>query len=156
MKLKIIAVGTRMPKWVDQGYQDFSQRSQPMQAVQLIEVALAKRTKSSDIERIRAQEAQAIQRQLKGNEKLLVLDVKGKPFSTSKLAASISQWQMQGQDVAILIGGPDGLDRRFLDAGHEKLSLSELTLPHPLVRLVLIEQIYRALAITANHPYHRE
>ena len=147
-----------MPAWVEAGFSDFAQRIRPMQSFELLEVPLAKRTKSSsaNILRLKAEEADSIQRQLKGNEKIVVLDVLGKPFSTPKLASFIGNWQMQGQDVAIVIGGPDGLDERFLGNQYQKLSLSELTLPHPIVRLVLIEQIYRALSINANHPYHRE
>lgn len=156
MKIKIIAVGTKMPAWVEEGYQDFAQRIRPMQSLELIEVPLAKRSKSANVARLKAEEAEAIERKLKGNEKLVVLDVLGKPFSTPRLAGFISDWQMQGQDVAILIGGPDGLDSRFLRGNYQALSLSELTLPHPIVRLVLVEQIYRALTINTNHPYHRE
>lgn len=159
MNLKIIAVGTKMPGWVEEGCKTFSQRIRPMQNLELIEVPLAKRsqkTKASDVSRLKQEEAEAIERRLKGDEKVVVLDVEGKPFSTHKLAQFVSRWQMEAQDVAILIGGPDGLDSRFLSRHYEVLSLSTLTLPHPLVRLVLIEQIYRALAINANHPYHRD
>lgn len=156
MKVKIFAVGTRMPSWVEEGVKDFSQRIRPMLNVDLIEIPMAKRSKATSVGKLKTEEAEAIERRLKGNEKLVVLDVKGKPFSTPKLASFIEDWQMQGQDVAILIGGPDGLDPRFLTPKQTKLSLSELTMPHPLVRLLLIEQIYRALAINANHPYHRE
>lgn len=145
-----------MPAWVEAGYKDFSQRIRPMQNLELIEVPLAKRTKTSDVLRLKAEEADVIERRLKGNEKLVVLDVEGRPFSTHKLASYVKDWQMQGQDVAILIGGPDGLDSRFLTNKYQQLSLSQLTLPHPLVRLVLIEQVYRALAINTNHPYHRD
>lgn len=127
-----------------------------MQNLELIEVPLAKRTKTSDMARIKSEEAGAIERRLKGNEKIVVLDVKGKPLTTESLAVLVGDWQMAAQDIAILIGGPDGLDQRFLTGKYQKLSLSGLTMPHPLVRLLLIEQIYRALAINSNHPYHRE
>jgi len=156
MNLKIVAVGTRMPAWVEEGYQEFSQRIRPMQNLELIEIPLAKRTKTSDVIRLKAEEGDAIERRLKGNEKLIVLDVKGKPLSTQNLAVLVGEWQMTGQDIAILIGGPDGLDQRFLTGKYQTLSLSGLTMPHPLVRLLLIEQIYRALAINSNHPYHRD
>ena len=145
-----------MPSWVEEAYKDFSQRIRPMQNLELIEIPLAKRSKTTDVTKLKAEEADAIEKRLKGNEKLVVLDVKGKAFSTHRLAKFVADWQMQGQDIAILIGGPDGLDPRFLKSNYQILSLSELTLPHPLVRLVLIEQIYRALAINSNHPYHRE
>lgn len=145
-----------MPAWVQEGVEDFCRRIRPMQSLELVEIPLAKRGKTSDIARIKAEEADAIEKRLKGNEKLVVLDVKGKSFSTSELAGFIESWQMQGQDVAVIIGGPDGLDERFLSGSLARLSLSKLTLPHPLVRIVLAEQIYRALALNANHPYHRE
>lgn len=155
MKLKIVAVGSRMPAWVEAGYNEFSQRIRPMLSLELIEIPLAKRSKNSDPVRCKSEEADAIEKRLKGNEKLVVFDVKGTPFSTHELAHFIEGWQMDGQDIALLIGGPDGLDPRFL-SGYQTLSLSKLTMPHPLVRLLLIEQIYRALAINSNHPYHRE
>ncbi|MEQ9210754.1 MAG: 23S rRNA (pseudouridine(1915)-N(3))-methyltransferase RlmH [Pseudomonadales bacterium] len=156
MKIKILALGTRMPSWVQEGCNDYCQRIRPMQQLELVEIPLAKRGKTSDISRVKAEEAGAIGKQLKGNEKLVVLDVRGKSFSTPDLAGFIESWQMDGRDVAIIIGGPDGLDERFLSTAYARLSLSKLTLPHPLARMVLIEQIYRALAINANHPYHRE
>ena len=127
-----------------------------MQNLQLIEVALAKRSKNPHLSKLKAEEADSIEKRLTGNEKTIVLDVKGKPVSTPGLAKLIQAWQMEAQDVAILIGGPDGLDQRFLSGKYPILSLSELTMPHPLVRLLLIEQLYRALAINNNHPYHRE
>lgn len=156
MKIKVIAVGTRMPSWVQEGVEDFSQRIRPMLQMEVIEIPLAKRSKTTDISKVKAEEADAIEKRLKGNEKRVILDVKGKAFATSELAGFIESWQMEGQDIAIIIGGPDGLDARFLTGAYVKLSLSKLTLPHPLVRIVLVEQIYRALAINANHPYHRE
>jgi len=127
-----------------------------MQPLELVEIPLGKRSKTADIARVKAEEADAIEKHLKGSENLLVLDVQGKPFSTPELAGFIESWQMDGRDVVIIIGGPDGLDARFFSGAYAKLSLSKLTLPHPLVRVVLIEQIYRALAINTNHPYHRE
>ena len=145
-----------MPSWVKEGVEDFSQRIRPMLQMEVIEIPLAKRSKTTDISRVKAKEADAIEKRLKGNEKRVILDLKGKAFATSELAGFIESWQMEGQDIAIIIGGPDGLDARFLTGAYVKLSLSKLTLPHPLVRIVLVEQIYRALAINANHPYHRE
>jgi len=145
-----------MPSWVQDGFEDFSQRIRPMLPLEMIEIPLAKRSKTTDIARAKADEADAIEKRLKGNERRVVLDVKGKAFATTELASFIESWQMDGQDVAIIIGGPDGLDARFLSGAYMTLSLSKLTLPHPLVRIILAEQIYRALAINANHPYHRE
>ena len=145
-----------MPSWVQDGLEDFSQRIRSMLQVEVIEIPLARRSKTTDISRAKAEEADAIEKRLKGNERRVILDVKGKAFATTELASFIENWQMEGQDVAIVIGGPDGLDARFLSGAYMKLSLSKLTLPHPLVRVILVEQIYRALAINANHPYHRE
>ena len=156
MKIRILAVGTRMPGWVEQGFQDYRQRIQASCQLELVEIPLAKRTKTSDIKRVMEQEASAIEKQLRPRERLVVLDVIGKSISTAKLAAKLAHWQMEGEDIAFAIGGPDGLDHRIKQKSAESWSLSALTMPHPLVRLLLIEQLYRGLMINSNHPYHRE
>lgn len=156
MKIRILAVGTKMPSWVEQGFSDYTQRLKSTQSVDLVEIPLAKRGKNSDIKKAMAAEADAIQKQIRVREKMVILDVIGKPLSTQSLARKLADWQMDGSDIALVVGGPDGLDPRFKKLCQESWSLSDLTLPHPLVRLVLIEQLYRGLMINANHPYHRE
>ena len=145
-----------MPSWVEAGYADYTKRIDPILNIELVEVPLAKRSKNSDISQAIASEADIIEKQLRPREKIIVLDVLGKPVSTKLLSEKLSSWQMEGEDVAMIIGGPDGLDRRISQLGDERWSLSHMTLPHPIVRLVLIEQLYRGLMINSNHPYHRE
>ena len=143
-----------MPSWVEAGYADYAKRIDPILNIELVEVPLAKRSKNSDISQAIASEADIIEKQLRPREKIIVLDVLGKPVSTKLLSEKLSSWQMEGEDVAMIIGGPDGLDRRISQLGDERWSLSHMTLPHPIVRLVLIEQLYRGLMINSNHPYH--
>jgi len=145
-----------MPSWVEEGYADYAKRINPILKIELVEVPLAKRGKNSDINQAMASEAEAIQKQLRPREKIIVLDVLGKPVSTKLLSGKLSGWQMEGNDVALIIGGPDGLDASISQLSDERWSLSHMTLPHPIVRLVLIEQLYRGLMINSNHPYHRE
>ncbi|MBC6429174.1 MAG: 23S rRNA (pseudouridine(1915)-N(3))-methyltransferase RlmH [Cellvibrionales bacterium] len=155
MKLKIIAVGTRLPAWVQAGIDHFMRRIQPLQAMEMIEVPVAKRSKNTALAPLLAAEADAIERHLKGQEQRIALAVDGRACSSADLAATLAAWQMAGRDTALLLGGPDGLDPRFLAHRSQTLSLSALTLPHALARLVLVEQLYRALTLAAGHPYHR-
>lgn len=145
-----------MPSWVAEGYRDYDQRLRSVQPIELIEVPLAKRTKNTDIAKAMNTEAEALQKHIRESDKVIVLDVKGKALSTPGLARKLSDWQMNRQDIAIVIGGPDGLAPVFRSKSYEAWSLSALTLPHPIVRIMLIEQLYRGLMINANHPYHRE
>ena len=156
MKIRILTVGTRMPQWVEDGCRTYQQRLQGVQVVEWVEIPLAKRGKNTEPTKAMALEADAIEKAIRPNEHIVVLDVEGKALSTPALAKKLSGWQMARQNVTILIGGPDVLDASFRGGRYERLSLSTLTMPHPLVRLVLIEQIYRGLMINANHPYHRE
>lgn len=160
MKIRILSVGTKMPDWVQQGFADYHRRLNSIQTVELVELPLAKRSKNSDVARAMADEAEAIQKHLKPGggspERIIVLDVLGKQVSTQNLADKLSAWQMEAIDIALIIGGPDGLDARMKQLADESWSISKMTLPHPLVRLVLIEQLYRGLMINNNHPYHRE
>lgn len=145
-----------MPSWVEDGYADYAKRLKSLLKVELVELPLAKRGKNADASQAMAVESEAIQKHLRSNEKVVVLDVLGKPISTQLLSGKLSDWQMEGSDIALIIGGPDGLDVSINKLSHEQWSLSRMTLPHPMVRLVLIEQLYRGLMINHNHPYHRE
>lgn len=147
-----------MPSWVITGFEDYFKRIQPFVSTQLIELPMAKRGKNdspADILKYCQIEGETILNALKPNEVLIALEVGGRELSTEKLAETMQQWTLQGQDIALAIGGPDGLsdDVRKMAAWH--WSLSKLTLPHPLVRIMLIEQLYRAMSINHNHPYHR-
>ena len=160
MKIRIITVGQKMPKWIQTGFEDYFKRIQPMLTTQIVELAAAKRAKNpsdSNLAQYREQEGQAIlaSHNGAGREQLWVLDVKGKMISTEGLADKLSEAMLQGNDVALVIGGADGVSPEVLAKADMKWSLSALTLPHPLVRVVLMEQLYRAMSINHNHPYHR-
>lgn len=149
-----------MPKWIQTGFDDYFKRIQPMLTTQLVELAAAKRAKNpseANLAKYREQEGQAIlsTHNATGREQLWVLDVKGKMISTESLAKKLADAMLQGDDVALVIGGADGVSPEVLAKADMKWSLSALTLPHPLVRVVLMEQLYRAMSINHNHPYHR-
>lgn len=144
-----------MPSWVSQGYQEYAKRLPKELQPKLIELPLATRSKTTNVEKIKSQEGRQICETLSKGERLIALDVLGKPISTEQLANKLEQWQMQGDDISITIGGPDGLSPQCKQRASELWSLSACTLPHPLVRVVLIEQLYRAWTITQNHPYHK-
>jgi len=155
MKLSIISVSGKMPAWVADGYEEYARRLPKKLFPQLIELPLAIRTKTLHVEKIRQQEGARIMRSLPKGSRMIALDVLGKALTTHALAKKIEDWQMQGSHASLVIGGPDGLSQECKEKAEETWSLSALTLPHPLVRIVLIEQIYRAWAITQNHPYHK-
>lgn len=155
MKLKLLAVGTRMPDWVEAGCQEYGKRMPPELRIQTIDVPLGARGKNQPTEKAIESESQGLLKAIGERDFVVALDVLGKPMSTEKLAQNLSQWQMNGKDICLIIGGPDGLSKRCLQRANMRWSLSDLTLPHPLVRIVLMEQLYRAWTITSNHPYHR-
>jgi len=155
MKVKLIAVGTKMPQWTVDGFDEYVRRLPVELHLQLIEVALGYRGKNGDIDRAIRQEGEQILGHIKPMDKVIALEIKGKSWSTPHLAEQLKAWQMQGDDIALLIGGPDGLSASCRKRADSLWSLSSLTLPHPLVRVLLAEQLYRAWSITRNHPYHR-
>ena len=155
MNIFLLAVGTKMPDWVTQGYNEYAQRLPAKCALLLKEIPAEKRLKNSNINAITEKESEKIKAAIPNNCRLVALDVKGKSWSTEHLAARMQDWMMGGTDVALVIGGPDGLSQDILSLAQEKWSLSALTFPHPLVRVILAEQIYRAYTVTENHPYHR-
>ncbi|MEH6457066.1 MAG: 23S rRNA (pseudouridine(1915)-N(3))-methyltransferase RlmH [Cocleimonas sp.] len=155
MNIFLIAVGTKMPDWVTQGYHEYAHRLPAKCALVLKEISAEKRMKNSNIDAITNKESEKIKAAIPNNCRVVALDVKGQSWSTEKLATRMQDWMMGGQDVALIIGGPDGLSKELLQMAQEKWSLSALTFPHPLVRVVLAEQIYRAFTVTENHPYHR-
>jgi len=155
MKLKLLAIGTKMPGWVEQGFNEYSKRLPREWKFSCTELALAKRTKTSNTDQLKKREGEQMLGALQASDHVVALDVLGKSLSTPDLSEKLTQWQMLGKDVAILVGGPDGLDDACLRRADEKISLSKLTLPHPLVRVMLAEQLYRAWTITQNHSYHK-
>lgn len=155
MKISILAVGKKMPAWVDTAWQEYAKRLPRELSPVLFEIALAQRSKNTSAEKAKQEEGQSLLTAINANSRVLALDVLGRSISTEQLAEKIQGWQMQGQDITILIGGPDGLAAECLQRADERWSLSAMTLPHPLVRIVLIEQLYRAWTIMAGHPYHK-
>ncbi len=155
MRLKLLAVGTRMPNWVESGCSEYSKRMPPELRIETIEIALGTRGKNQPASKAIEKESQALLKAIGDQDFVVALDVIGRSLSTEKLATMLADWQMNGRDICLVIGGPDGLSEQCLARADMRWSLSELTLPHPLVRIVLMEQLYRAWTINANHPYHR-
>ncbi len=154
MKLTILALGTRMPDWVERGVAEYSKRLPPEIKLDWRELPLAARGKSGNSQAV-VREAETIRKALPSQDRLVILDVQGRSFGTEKLADKLADWQMTGMNYSIVIGGPDGVEQSLLQEADLLWSLSPLTLPHPLVRVVLAEQLYRAWSINAGHPYHR-
>src|SRR6185369_3963466 len=151
MRAWLIAVGERMPAWVQEGYAEYAKRLARELPLQLVEVS----TKSRDPARITADEGAALLAAIPKGAHVVALDGRGKPWSSEELAAQLTRWRMQGKDLALLIGGADGLAPAALERADQHWSLGPLTLPHPLVRIVVAEQLYRATTLLGNHPYHR-
>ena len=156
MRISVLAVGTRMPAWVNEGVEEYSRRMPRELRLEWREIPLARRGRGAGVQQALAREGEQILRAIPDGDRVIALDVEGRALSTSELAAQLADWQMSGDNYSMLIGGPDGLSRACLARADRRWSLSSLTLPHPLVRIVLAEQLYRAWTITANHPYHRE
>jgi len=155
MQLLVAAVGQRMPDWVNEAWTEYSRRMPPNLGLSLRKIALSKRGKNSDTRRLRATESQALFDAMPARARIIALDVQGQSWSTEKLAVNLEDWMGDGRDVGFMIGGPDGISADVLKKADTRWSLGPLTLPHPLVRVVLAEQLYRAWTITQNHPYHR-
>jgi 23S rRNA (pseudouridine1915-N3)-methyltransferase len=156
MKVHLLAVGTRMPDWVQTGYREYTKRLPPECELRLVEVAAGKRGRNFDVQRTLEAEGQALLSKLPAGARAVCLDVGGKPWSTSDLARRLQTWMASGTDVGLMIGGPEGLSPACKARADETWSLSPLTLPHPLVRIVVAEALYRAWSLLNNHPYHRD
>ncbi len=154
MKIRLIAVGQRPPGWVAEGFADYARRLPREMPLELVEVAPA-RHGTGPPERARELEGRRLLAQTDTRDWVVALDERGKTWRTLDLAENLEDWRMQGRDVAILVGGADGLDDACRARADAVLSLSALTLPHALVRVVMAEQVYRAWTILSGHPYHR-
>jgi 23S rRNA (pseudouridine1915-N3)-methyltransferase len=155
MYIRLIAVGTKMPRWVEQGIDEYVKRLPPELKFELREIPLGKRGKGADIQRAIHTEGQHMLAAIGQHDRVIALDVIGKPWSTEHLAVELQGWQREGDNISLLVGGPDGLAPDCLQRAQQRWSLSALTLPHPIVRVILAEQLYRAWTINTNHPYHR-
>lgn len=150
-----MAVGQRVPDWAQTAWDDYAKRFPFELKVELKAVKTEPRA-SKTLENLYAAERQRIEAAIPKGSRIVALDERGTNLTTVALAAKLRHWQLEGDDVALVIGGPDGLDPAFKQGAHERVRLSDLTLPHAMVRVLLIEQLYRAWSINANHPYHRE
>lgn len=155
MRLLIVAVGQRVPDWAQTAWDDYAKRFPFELKVELKAVKTEPRA-SKSLDTLYAAERARIEAAIPKGFRIVALDERGTTLSTMALAGKLKDWQLSGDDVALVIGGPDGLDPAFRQAAHERIRLSDLTLPHAMVRVLLIEQLYRAWSINANHPYHRE
>ncbi|MCP8686014.1 23S rRNA (pseudouridine(1915)-N(3))-methyltransferase RlmH [Marinobacterium sedimentorum] len=155
MKVRLIAVGGKMPGWVTQGYDEYAKRLPADLTLELVELTLGHRGKGADIARAKRQEGDQMLAAIPKGDLVVALEVEGRNWSTEQLASNMEGWRMGGRNVSLLIGGPDGLDARCSAAAEQRWSLSALTLPHPLVRVLLAEQLYRACTILQGHPYHK-
>jgi 23S rRNA (pseudouridine1915-N3)-methyltransferase len=155
MRLLIVAVGQRVPDWAQTAWDDYAKRFPPELKIELRAVKTEPRG-SRTVEQLMAAERKRIEEVIPRGTRIVALDERGTALTTLALASKLKDWQLGGTDVALVIGGPDGLEPAFRQAAHERIRLSDLTLPHAMVRVLLVEQLYRAWSINANHPYHRE
>lgn len=156
MAIQIIAVGQKMPKWVDSAFTEYAKRLPRQQSVTLSCIATASRKSGQSTARIQQQEAEKIRQRIKPGSLTIALDEKGQQWSTSEWADQYRQWQQRYPVVNFVIGGPDGIDPELLHQADQKIALGRMTMPHGLVRVVLIEQLYRVWSVVEGHPYHRE
>lgn len=155
MKIRLITISHKSPVWIEEGYQEYVKRLPSSCLLERVDIAAEKRSAHSDIARIMAREAEKMLSIIKPDHHVIALDIKGKLWTTEQLAEALKNWQQNGRNIDLLVGGPEGLSPACLQAAHEKWSLSPLTFPHILVRLIVAEQLYRAAMILNHHPYHR-
>ena len=155
MRLLVVAVGQRVPDWAETAWDDYAKRMPPELRLELKAVKTEPRG-SKTVATLLAAERERIEAAVPTGARVLALDALGTPLTTAAVAARLKAWPLENGAVALVIGGPDGLDPAFRQAAHERIRLSDLTLPHAMVRVLLVEQLYRAWSINAGHPYHRE
>jgi len=155
MNIHLIAVGEKMPRWVQEGFAEYAKRLPAECALRLIEIAPGRRGKNADIARAMRDEGERMLAAIPKGARVIALEVDGRAWNTEQLAGQLEGWMAGGQDIALLVGGPEGLDASARQRADQLWSLSPLTLPHPLVRVLLAEQLYRAWSILRHHPYHR-
>jgi len=156
VKLRIIAVGHKMPSWIEAGYQEYAKRMPPDAALELTEIKPEKRAAGASTARIQKLEAERILAALPAQATLIALDERGRQPATVELSEHLARWMQEGSQPCFVIGGADGLDVSIKDRSDLLLGISRLTLPHGLVRVLLAEQLYRAISLLKGHPYHRE
>ena len=159
MKLLVVAVGQRVPAWAQTAWDDYAKRF-PSELKLALRAVKTEPRGSKSLETLYAAERERIESAIAKSgaksTRIVALDERGTSLTTKALAARLEAWQAEGDDVALVIGGPDGLDPVFKAAAHERIRLSDMTLPHAMARVLLVEQLYRAWSVNAGHPYHRE
>ena len=155
MRIHVIAVGRRMPEWVEAGFGEYRRRMPPECRLELVEIPTGNRDKGADLARLQREEGERMLAAIPGGAEVVALDAGGKMVDTPGLSRWLEGWLAGGRDVALLVGGPEGLAPACLARADRRWSLSLLTFPHPLVRILLAEQLYRAMSILKGHPYHR-
>lgn len=155
LRLTLITASNRQPEWVDAGADDYAKRLRGRCTLGITTVPLARRTATTPVERAMQDEGERMLAQVVTGAHVVALLENGKPWSTKELAAKLEAWMQRGAPVALLVGGPDGLSAACVARANERWSLSPLTLPHGLVRVVAAEALYRAWSVLENHPYHR-
>ena len=155
MRLLVVAVGQRVPDWAQTAWDDYAKRFPPEAKLELKAVKTEPRG-SKTVATLLAAERERIEAAIPRGARIVALDERGTALTTLALAKKLEAWQLENDVVALVIGGPDGLDPAFRQAAHERIRLSDLTLPHAMVRVLLAEQLYRAWSVNAGHPYHRE
>lgn len=155
MRLRLLTITHKAPSWIQQGYEEYAKRLPASCALDLIEIPAEKRGTNADIKRLTEKEGEKMLAHIKPGDLVIALDVKGKSWSTEALSQQLATWQEKGRDVDFLVGGPEGLAPACLKKAEQSWSLSPLTFPHILVKLIVAEQLYRAWTLLQNHPYHR-
>ena len=155
MRIRLISVASRMPRWVEPGYQEYAKRMPPDLPVELVEIPLATRGKNADVSRLMRREGEQMLAAVQPGERIVTLEVTGRAWSTETLAEQLEMWRLDARNVNLMVGGPEGLVDEVSARSDQRWSLSALTLPHPLVRILLAEQLYRAWTIINRHPYHK-
>ncbi len=153
--MTVAAVGRRMPAWVQAAWKEYSRRFPRGMSLELKEIPLAKRSKNAVVKSLRSAEGAALLASVPDGHRVIALDERGIQWSTPELASQLENWMREERGVCFLVGGPDGLAEECREKAHNVWSLGRLTLPHPMARTILVEQLYRAWTITQNHPYHR-
>jgi 23S rRNA (pseudouridine1915-N3)-methyltransferase len=155
VKVRLIAVGTRLPRWVADGVDEYAPRLPREWRFEIVEIPVAARGQNPDVPRLKRAEGAKMLRAIPDGAHVIAFDERGDALGTPDWAKEIQAWQRDGRDVALLIGGPDGLAPECLSRAQRRWSLSKLTLPHALARVMVLEQLYRAWSVTQGHPYHR-
>ena len=155
MRIRLLTITHKSPSWIQEGYSEYAKRLPPTCTLELVEIPAEKRSTTADLKRITEREGEKMLAAIKPDHHVIALDVKGKLWSTEQLAEQLAHWLQDGRNIDLLVGGPEGLSAKCLEKADQRWSLSPLTFPHIIVRLIVAEQIYRAYSILQQHPYHR-